>query len=654
MVQDAEGADDVLLCDQAGDRSDGSLPVAEAQRREDPSDFGCDSSQDGVVLILDHAEGAVLEAEALQEPDGDGCQQNDGTSTLDEGPAALPGSTEDVAPGGDVVCGQLHNKGSRVTCEELGLLQDDTRADDGSHADEVSGDSHQRRTAEQSTCDEADDGHLSAAGDEAGGHDGHTAVALVLDGTGSHDARDAAARADQHGNEALTGQAELTEDTVHDEGDTGHIADVLQDGQQEEQDQHLGNEAQDRADTGDDAVHDQAVQPARHADALQEAAQRVGDDLTEQDVVGPVGGKGADGPAAVSDGSTHGQGVHQVHDHCEDGQSQNTVGDDLVDLIGNGQVLDAGLLLDSLIDDAIDVCVTLVGDDALGVIVHLSLAVLDVLVDVSDQVGGELQLIHDLVVALKQLDGVPAQEAVIDFALDGLLDVSDGVLDAAGEDVGQLAALASLCSSHSSLCSSLGAFALQCADLNSLTAQLGAQLLQVDLVAVLADEVDHVDSHDHGDAQLDELGGQVQVTLDVGAINDVQDGIGLLLDQISTGDDFFQSVRRQGVDTGQVLDDDILLALQLAFLLLDGNAGPVADVLIRAGQIVEQGSLTTVRVAGQCNFNAHCNSFPLVTIKRLRSFRRRPCARSARSCAQSAPSGRPEVRPCEHRSPHPW
>ena len=553
-----------------------------------------------------------------------------------------------------MVSGQLHNERCGIASEELGLLQNNTGANDGSHADEVSGDSNQRGTTEHCTCDQADDGHLSAAGDEAGGHDGHTAVALVLDGTGSHDARDAAAGADQHGDKALAGQAETAEDTVHDEGDTGHIAHILQDGQQEEQDQHLGNEAQNCADTGNDAVHDQAVQPACHADALEEATQRIGDDLAEQDVIGPVGRKRTDGPAAVGNGGTHGQGVHQEHDQREDRQSQDAVGHDLVDLIGNGQVLDAGLLLDSLIDDTVDVCVTLVGDDALGVIVHLSLAVLDVLVDVSDQVGGELQLIHDLVVALEQLDSVPAQEAVIDLALDGLLDVSDGVLNAAGEDVGQLTALSSLCSSHSSLCSSLGAFALQCADLNSLTAQLGAQLLQVDLIAVLADEVDHVDSHDHGNAQLDELSGQVQVALDVGAINDVQDGIGLLLDQISTGDDLFQSVRRQGVDTGQVLDDDILLALQLAFLLLDGNAGPVADVLIRAGQIVEQGSLTTVRVAGQCNFNAHCNSSPLVTVKRLRSFRRRPCARSARSCARSAPSGRPEGRPCGRRSPHPW
>ena len=42
-------------------------------------------------------------------------------------------------------------------------------------------------------------------------------------------------------------------DTVHDEGDTGHIAHILQNGQQEEQHQHLGNEAQNCADTGNDA-----------------------------------------------------------------------------------------------------------------------------------------------------------------------------------------------------------------------------------------------------------------------------------------------------------------------------------------------------------------------------------------------------------------
>ena len=317
-------------------------------------------------------------------------------------------------------------------------------------------------------------------------------------------------------------------------------------------------------------------------------------------------------------------------------------------------MIHTGLFLDGLVNDTVDVGVALVGDDALRIIVHLLLAVFDVLINVVSQSLVELQLFHDLLIPLEQLDRVPAQEAVIDLALDGLLNVCDGVLHTAGKDVGQLTGLLLLGSGNRSLGSSLGALALQCADLNCLAAQLAAQLLQVDLIAVLADQIDHVDRHNNGDAQLDQLGGQVEVALNVGAIDDVQDGIGLLLDQVSTGDDLLQRVGRQGVDTGQVLDDDILIALQLAFLLFHGNAGPVANVLVGAGQVIEQGSLAAVRVTGQCNFNTHCVSFPLFGIKPLRSFQRRPCAHSVRSCARSAPWGRPEVPPYGHRSQHPW
>ena len=280
-----------------------------------------------------------------------------------------------------MVSGQLHNERSRITGEQLRLFQDDAGDDDGCKADEVSGGGDPAAAAEQSTCDQADDGHLGTAGNEAGGHDRHTAVTLVLDGTGSHNTGNAAAGTNQNGDEALAGQTEAAEDTVHDEGDTGHV-DILEDGQQEEQNEHLGNEAQNRADTGDDAVHDQAVQPASNTDALQQAAEGIRDDLTEQNIVRPVGGKGADADAAVRNGGAHRDGVHQPHDEREDRQSQDTVRDELVDLIGDSQVLGAGLLLDGLVNDAVDVSVALVGDDALGVIVHFLLAVGDVGVDV--------------------------------------------------------------------------------------------------------------------------------------------------------------------------------------------------------------------------------------------------------------------------------
>ena len=204
------------------------------------------------------------------------------------------------------------------------------------------------------------------------------------------------------------------------------------------------------------------------------------------------------------------------------------------------------------------------------------------------------------------------------------------MLNAAGKDVRQLACLALLGSGDGQLGSLLAALVLQGGDLDGLAAQLVGQLLQVDLVAVLADEVDHVDSHDNGDAELDQLGGQVEVTLDVGAVDDVQDGVGLLIDEVAAGNDLLQRVGRQRVDTGQVLDHDVVVTLELALLLLDGNAGPVADILVRTGQAVEQGGFTAVRVACQSNFNCHVGYTPFFTfseLTQLRSFRRQPCGR---------------------------
>ena len=246
-------------------------------------------------------------------------------------------------------------------------------------------------------------------------------------------------------------------------------------------------------------------------------------------------------------------------------------------------MLNASFLSDSLLNNSVDVSITLVGDDALGVIVHFLLAVCDVLVNVVNQRLVQLQLLLNLVITLEQLDGVPTQEAVINLALDGLFDMSDGMLNAASEHMGQLASLARLCSGNSHLSSLHAAFALQCADLNSLAAQLCAELLQVDLITILADQVDHVDGHNHRNAQLNQLGGQVQVTFNVGTINDIQDGIRLFIDQVTTGHNFLQGVGGQGVDTGQVLNDNVLLTFQAAFLLFNRNAGPVADILVRTG-----------------------------------------------------------------------
>ena len=476
-----------------------------------------------------------------------------------------------------MVGGQLHDERSGIAGEHFGLLEHDAGDHDRSDADEISGGGDPGAAAEESAGNETDDRHLGAAGDKGRGHDRHAAVTLVFDGTGGHNARDTAAGADEHRDEALAGETELAEDTVHDEGDTRHVATVLKDAEHQEEDEHLGHEAEDRADAGEDTVGDQTHQPGGDVPALENGAGTVGQPGAAEDVVGPVGEEGAEGDAAVTDRSAHGQRVDQPHDQREDRQSQDAVRDDLVDLVGGGE-LTFVLFLVCTLEKLGNIDVTLVGDDALGVVVQLLFGSLDVLLDVCLGLGGNVQSLHDLVVALKDLDGVPALLLLGHRVHDGLLDMGDRVLHRAGEGVHRDGP-GVLCGADGGLGGVHDARALQSGDLNDLAAELTLELFDIDAVAVLLDEVHHVQRDDHGDAELGELGGQVQVALEVRGVDDVQNRVRTLGDQIVTGDDLLQRVGGERVDARQVGDGHAVVSLELAFLLLDGDAGPVADEL---------------------------------------------------------------------------
>ena len=189
-----------------------------------------------------------------------------------------PRGQKDRLHRGQVVRGKLHDERGRLAREHLGLLEHDAGDDDGDDAEEVE---HRRDpprllgvAAGDGAEHERDDGHLRAAGDHGRRHDGHATVALVLDGLGGHDGGHAAAGRHEHGDEALAGQAEAAEYAVHDERHAGQISAALQEREQQEQDDHLRNEADNGAHAGHDAVHDQALHPVGHLRAL----KRVADD----------------------------------------------------------------------------------------------------------------------------------------------------------------------------------------------------------------------------------------------------------------------------------------------------------------------------------------------------------------------------------------
>ena len=114
-------------------------------------------------------------------------------------------------------------------------------------------------------------------------------------------------------------------------------------------------------------------------------------------------------------------------------------------------------------------------------------------------------------------------------------------------------------------------------------------LEQVDVygAAIGGHLVHHVERDDHRTVKLHELQCQVQVALDVGGVNDVDDGVRTLVEDELTAHDLLACVRRQGVNAGQVGNARLGMVTDGAIFAVDRHAGKVTDVLVGARQLVE-------------------------------------------------------------------
>ena len=121
----------------------------------------------------------------------------------------------------------------------------------------------------------------------------------------------------------------------------------------------------------------------------------------------------------------------------------------------------------------------------------------------------------------------------------------------------------------------------------------------VDGAAVGPDLIHHVQGQHHGHPQLQKLKGQIQVPLDVGGVHNIDDAVGLLIDDEVPRNDLLLRIGPQGIDTRQVHNGTALFIPDLAHFLIHGNAGEVAHVLIGAGEGVEQRGLAAVLIAYQ-------------------------------------------------------
>ena len=190
-------------------------------------------------------------------------------------------------------------------------------------------------------------------------------------------------------------------------------------------------------------------------------------------------------------------------------------------------------------DHVLDVAVTLVGDDGLSVVILCLLDRSDDGLDV-DVLAGTDHLVTDLVITLEELDGEEALLALRNVGGDLLLDLEDGIHDFFREAGGT-----GLCLMDRELGRLLDARAVQRGDLHCLTAEVLLDLVEADLVAVLLYDIHHVHGHHHRNPELLQLCGEVEVTLEVRTIHDVQDRIRLRVDEVVSRDNLLQCVWRK-------------------------------------------------------------------------------------------------------------
>ena len=160
-----------------------------------------------------------------------------------------------------MVSGKLHNEGSGIAGKHLCLFKHNTRDYDCRHTYEICGGCNPSRAAEDSTCDHCYERNLSSARDKGCRHNRHTTVSFVFNRSRSHNTGNTATCAYKHRYERFTGKTEFTEYTVKHKCYTCHITASLKDSKQEEQNEHLRNKSENRADTGYDTVKDKTAEP---------------------------------------------------------------------------------------------------------------------------------------------------------------------------------------------------------------------------------------------------------------------------------------------------------------------------------------------------------------------------------------------------------
>ena len=145
----------------------------------------------------------------------------------------------------------------------------------------------------------------------------------------------------------------------------------------------------------------------------------------------------------------------------------------------------------------------------------------------------------------------------------------------------------------------INAFILSCGNRDDRHAEHDLHQVHIHSSAVAVQLIHHVQRHDYRNIHLEQLHGKVKIPLDVGCVNDIDDGMGLTIYDKIPGDHLLTGIWRHGINTRKVGYKSVRVAANDPILAVNGDSREVADMLIGSGQLIEERSFAAVLIADQ-------------------------------------------------------
>lgn len=117
--------------------------------------------------------------------------------------------------------------------------------------------------------------------------------------------------------------------------------------------------------------------------------------------------------------------------------------------------------------------------------------------------------------------------------------------------------------------------------------------------AVYSQFVHHIQCDDHRESQFQKLHRQIQVSLNIRGVYNIDDPFRFLLDHKFPCHDLLAAVWRHGVNPRQVRDQCVVMSSDHSIFPVHSDSRKISDMLLRSGQLIKQRRLSAILVSNQ-------------------------------------------------------